>query len=312
MSKRKKIAILKDILGEPYLNSEEYLFYCPSCKHHKKKLSVNIAKNVFKCWVCDWSGKNIKRIVRRYGDVNHKVDWPSLENEIDIASFNEQLFATSVTEKEIKVPLPEKFKTLTTNKNSYESRMAIKYLLNRGVDHEDILKWKIGFCNEGKYSNRIIIPSFSQTGHCNYFIARSYVFSNRKYLNPSADKDIIFNHLYIDWDEDLTIVEGVFDAIKAGYNSIPILGSTLREQSKLFQEIVKNDTPVYLALDPDAEKKSWRIIERLLKYGIEVYKINILPYSDVGEMSKGEFKKRKENAELIDSDNYLLHKIMNI
>ena len=57
----------------------------------------------------------------------------------------------------------------------------------------------------------------------------------RKYLNPPADRDIIFNELYIDWDSDIILVEGAFDAIKAGPNSIPLLGSTLREESSLFQ-----------------------------------------------------------------------------
>ena len=44
-------------------------------------------------------------------------------------------------------------------------------------------------------------------------------------------------NLYLDWDKDITIVEGVFDAIVAG-NAIPLLGSTLRENSYIFQKIV--------------------------------------------------------------------------
>ena len=58
-------------------------------------------------------------------------------------------------------------------------------------------------------------------------------------LDP--DKNIIFNELYVDWDSDLVITEGIFDAIKAGPNSIPLLGSTVRENSKLFQKIIKFD-----------------------------------------------------------------------
>ena len=62
-------------------------------------------------------------------------------------------------------------------------------------------------------------------------------------------KDIIFNELYLDFDQDLVIVEGAFDAVIAGPNAVPILGSTLRENSKLFQLIVKNDTPIYIGND---------------------------------------------------------------
>ena len=39
---------------------------------------------------------------------------------------------------------------------------------------------------------------------------------------------------------------------------MPILGSTLRQDSLLFQAIAAHDTPVYLALDP-AEKAKWII-----------------------------------------------------
>ena len=115
--------------------------------------------------------------------------------------------------------------------------------------------WKMGYCTEGRYGGRIIVPSFNNSGDLNYFIARSYVGHRMKYLNPPVSKNVVFNELYVDWDEPVVIVEGVFDAITVGQNGIPILGSSLREESKLFQALVLNDTPVYLALDEDAEKK---------------------------------------------------------
>jgi len=74
----------------------------------------------------------------------------------------------------------------------------------------------------------------------------------------------------------------------------------------LFKKILNHDTPVYLALDTDAEKKSVRLISSLLKYGLEVYKIDIHPYNDVGDMSKEEFLSRKECARVMSPD-YLVH-----
>ena len=75
---------------------------------------------------------------------------------------------------------------------------------------------------------------------------------------------------------------GVFDAIVVGDNAIPILGSTLREDSRLFQALAIHDTPVYMALDHDAEKKAEWIIKSLLKYDLEVFKIPI-DEADVGD-----------------------------
>ena len=90
-------------------------------------------------------------------------------------------------------------------------------------------------------------------------------------------------------------MEGAFDAITAG-NAVPILGSSLREDSRLIQKVVEHDTPVYVALDPDAEKKAMTLIEKMISYDIELYKVCIHPYSDVGEMSKEEYQKRKKQA----------------
>ena len=84
MSEIKKLEILKNILGRYYTNNDEYLFHCPRCEHHKQKLSINIQKNVFKCWVCDWSGGNIYRIVKRYGLNTQRSAWSQFGEKIEI------------------------------------------------------------------------------------------------------------------------------------------------------------------------------------------------------------------------------------
>ena len=129
-------------------------------------------------------------------------------------------------------------------------------------------------------------------------------------MNPPTSKSkIIFNELYIDWQEDLVLTEGIFDAIVSGKNSVPILGSSLKEQSRLFKSIIRNDTPVYVALDPDAEEKAASLVENLIKYGAEVYKIQVFPYNDVGEMPKDEFARRKQNASFLTERDYLLYRL---
>ena len=60
-----------------------------------------------------------------------------------------------------------------------------------------------------------------------------------------------------------------------------------------------------MALDPDAEKKAMILIKKLLLYGIEVYKIDISGYKDVGEMSKEVFLERKTSARQITNEDYL-------
>ena len=118
-------------------------------------------------------------------------------------------------------------------------------------------------------------------------------------------KDIVFNELFLDFDEDLVIVEGVFDAIVAGPNAVPLLGSTLSENHPLLEKIVENDTPVYIGMDADAKKKELKIINLLLKHDIEIRKINIEPFSDIGQMKREIFLDKKQSAVLVNSENYL-------
>ena len=115
----------------------------------------------------------------------------------------------------------------------------------------------------------------------------------------------------MDWEEDVIIVEGVFDAIKAG-NAIPLLGSTLRKDTKLFQKIIAKKKEIYLALDPDAKKKTDRITNLFKRFGIDVYQIDVSGYDDVGEMSKAEFKRRKKESSVLETDDYLLEKVLAI
>ena len=313
MSDGKKRSILRSTLGYCYQSGNELLFACPKCNHHKNKLSVNIERDVFKCWVCEYSGRSIYRLVRRYGSYEQRKEWGQLTQQIDVSTFAEVLLQDdSFIEEEQTLDLPEEFVSLANKNLPKTSLYALNYLESRGIYKEDIVKWKIGYCDDGDFGSRIIVPSFGLTGKANFFIARSYGDDWRKYKNPQASKDIIFNELYLDFDEDMILVEGVFDAIKAGDNSVPILGSTLREHSKLFQKIVENDTPVYIALDPDVDRKTLRIIKLLLEYDIEVHKINILPYNDVGEMSRQQFIKRKEEATFIKSYDYLINEIFNL
>ena len=306
MNKQEALKILHETIGRYRETSkEEHYFKCPACNHHKHKFAVNLGKNAFHCWVCDYRGRSIRRLVRRYGSYLQLQKWDSISNRTDLERFADLFMEPVSREDQTKVELPAEFTSLCSEKIPATGIYAYRYLEKRGLTKADILKWKIGFCFGGEYRNRVIIPSFNDDGECNYFIARSYTGDSYKYKNPRASKDVVFNELFIDWNSDLVIVEGVFDALVAG-NAVPILGSTLRAGSELLRKIVWNDTPVYIALDPDAAAKERRIIKMLLEYDIELYKIDVSGYEDVGSMPKEVFQNRKKDSVLIDRENYLL------
>jgi len=314
MSEAEKIKILSNVLGTSYREGHsQLLFHCPSCEHHKKKLSINVERNLFKCWVCDYSGRNVFRIIKRFGTYTDKRDWSRLTQQVEIENFSEKLFGVSPQEEE-RLSLPEEFISLANKTLPPTATYPLNYLKSRGLTKEDIKRWKIGYCSSGEYEGRVVFPSFNLNGNLNYFVGRSYIGDWRRYINPSVRSDVVFNHLMLDFLKPVIIVEGVIDAIKAGTNSAPLLGSTLSETSILFSEIVKNDTTVYLALDSDASKKTERLIKLFLKYDIELYVVDLqgTPYEDVGDMPKEEFERLKTEAEKLDAEKFLVNRIMKI
>jgi DNA primase len=300
-----KLKLLKKALGHCWTNEEEHQFHCPKCNHHKLKLSVNIDKGVFKCWICDYSGTKISPLIRRFAP-SYYADWRLLEGEIDLDKYD-TIFADEVEAPPQIIDLPENFQTLTGKKTRLKQK-PLNYLYSRGFTDTDILNWKIGFCNFGEYQDRVIVPSFDSQGNVSFFIARSYTDDWMKYRNPKVSKDIIFNDLNVDWDNDVILVEGVFDAMKCK-NAIPLLGSTLRENSLLFQKICEKKPNVYLALDEDAKGKEFGIAKKLREYGIRTMSIKITPYSDIGEMPVAVVEERKQNADIVSDLDYLHYKL---
>lgn len=316
MNTDKKLSILRDILGDFTKSGQEYLFSCPNpgCNHQKKKMSINLDKNKFKCWICEFSGSSIFKLVRRFGSFRHKEEWPRTQDEFrrinELPSTLKKLFEDEESQEKT-FELPEEFQSLSFR--TAESEEAREYFSRRGGEFEDLYRWKPGFCASGDFSGRILFPSFNMDGKINYWVGRAI---NKRewppYKNLQSTRNIIFNELLIDWDLPVVLTEGIFDSIIAGKNSIPILGSTLQENSKLFQKIVHEDAVVYLALDPDAEKKSFKLIKQFLEYNIELFNVNIEGFKDVGEMTKEEFQKRKAQASMITQENFLDNKINSI
>ena len=69
--------------------------------------------------------------------------------------------------------LPKEFVSLC-NKETLASAIPLAYLKKRGINKEQVAKWKIGYCAQGEFEGRIIIPSFNMKGEPNFFVARAY------------------------------------------------------------------------------------------------------------------------------------------
>lgn len=299
---RKLIALRRALDEQGRLKGDELVSHCPKCKHHKTKLSVNLVTDFFHCWVCGWGGSNILLILaldpeRSFYD-EYKYELDQKHGKIE-----------KVEKKHIPVVLPREFVSLSDERRSLHFRQAIAYLADRGVSADDMRLYKLGFCEEGEYKNRVIFPSFDEFGELNFFYGRSIYKSDLKYKHGEFDKDVIYNDLLVDWKFPITIVEGPMDAIKAGSNAVPVMGSRLRE-GKLLAKIVHSKVPVYVALDnPNLEKRAGNnlisTIDLLMSYGVEVRHVHLGLRKDPGECSRQEFDEFVRSSVPLTSGAYL-------
>lgn len=292
MNKEKKLYMLRKVLGREAFNAgDEYLFFCPKHKHHKPKLSINIESDLFHCWVCGLGGHTLKPLLRLNGTTSDYNEYCEVVGD-DVG----------IKSKKYDVPkLPEEFISLTKKSNNPHVKKAIKYLRERNISNKDILRYKLGFCLDGEYKYRIIIPSFDYMGRLNFFVGRKiYEYLGWPYKHGNFDKNIIFNDYLIDWTRPITLVEGPFDAMVAHDNAIPLQGSEFNENSQLLAKIVAHGTPTYVCLDSEekAQKKQMKIAKLLMSYNIPTYCINVgnHGYNDVGEMNKEKFAIIKQDS----------------
>jgi DNA primase len=258
------LTLLQEILGNYIQQKDEYLFACPFCHSgHKKKLSVNISNNKWKCWICGSKGGHIIWLLKK---LNVSKDL--------LAKFKQELSETDIKEfksttAEVTLRLPSEYKPLWKVEKSHPYYHAIKYLKNRGITSDDILRYRIGFCTEGPYANRIILPSYDRNNHLNYFTARLFYNDGMKYKNPPVSKNVICFENMVAWDAPIILCEGMFDAITLRRNAIPLLGKTLPKT--LEQALLQNKTrQVIIFLDEDARIEALKLEQHLRQYDIDV------------------------------------------
>ena len=256
--------ILSEFLGKPKsdyvdLNSNlNFEFNCPRCAEEngfipdgKYNLSVNLAKGggLFQCWRCSTHSDDMRGRMRKlftlYGTdelwAEYKRNVISMrESEYYKINYGSEEIRFGDEEEKEALDFPYSFRKVD---EKAKNTLAYCYLRGRGIDDRIIRKYGIGYTSfentDPILSHRIVVPSYNAYGELNYWVARDYTGRARqRYANPRMEKkDIIFGESLVNWDNDITLCEGVFDAIVVP-NAIPLLGKSLTPEYRLYQEIM--------------------------------------------------------------------------
>lgn len=290
MVNQQLIQLLESVLGGgiKLKKNGEYKFSCPAhTETHGPKLQIQLDDNESKfqsyhCWVCGFRGEKLTSLFKKVGasfdrhqELNRMLGIKTIKklNKYD-------LFFKKDEDKEyiVSVNLPDEFIPLWTDEYSWspDFKQAKHYLLNkRKLTELDILRYRIGYAEDGLYNGMVIIPSYDERGLLNFYTGR-IIYDNVKYKHkkPNVSNNIIGFELFINWKLPVTICESSFDAITIKNNAIPLFGKQI--SSNLYQKILETKPPrLNICLDSDAYESSFNIIKKFISQGINVYFVTI-------------------------------------
>lgn len=251
------------------------VYYCPVCKHYKRKLEINTVTGKYHCWVCGLSGTSLKTLFKKLGlsgeylgqiykntETYRKLPQNDINAILEIFSEKKSLPVESLI-------LPKEYRSFYDDDLTLIGRHTLQYLKSRNITKYDVLRYNIGYCEGGQFHGRVLIPSYDASGQLNFYSTRSiFEDAKMKYVNSFGSKDIIGFEMFVDYNQPITLVEGAFDAISIRNNAVPLFGKTL--SNKLKSALISNKVQsVNIVLDNDALSDSIRISEFLLKNSIE-------------------------------------------
>ena len=249
--------------GNKLKKTNEYMYWSPFVQHHKPKLQVNIETGKWHCWVSNQGGHNLFQLLKQVNA--DRILFKELSDAVGSTYYT----SDKKDDKQIILNLPKEAKPLWNGGDSVQKLHALKFIMERGLTMEDVVRYNLHYCLNGVYQNRIIVPSYDSNGQLNYFVGRDFYKGGMKYKNPPIPKDIIGFDLYIDWSQPIVLCEGVFDAIAIKNNSIPLFGKTILP--KIFEKIInKKVKHIIISLDEDAFQDSLKMIKKFFDNGISV------------------------------------------
>jgi DNA primase len=290
------------------------VYFCPVCKHYKRKLEINTITGKYHCWVCGLSGTSLKTLFKKLGlsseylgQIYKNTQTYRKLPQDDISSILE-IFSERKIEQTVQLVLPQEYHSFYDDDLTLVGRHALQYLKSRNITKYDVLRYNIGYCDGGQFHGRVLIPSYDASGQLNFYSTRSvFEDAKMKYVNSYSSKDIIGFEMFVDYNQPITLVEGAFDAIAIRNNAIPLFGKTL--SNKLKSSLICNTVrKVNIVLDNDALFDSIRISEFLLKNNIET-KVVKLDGKDPSEIGFEKTWELIENTPVLDFESLFRMKL---
>jgi len=270
------VALLNGLLNQTARlrkGGNQAVYFCPCCNHYKRKLEINLETGQWHCWTCNIKGSFLGSFLKKVNaSKSYREKLAELTGDLRLVQRRKGKQNPNL------VSLPEEFHPLAKSIASIEYKNAMVYLKRRGVLREDIIRYNIGYCENGDYAFHIIIPSYDAEGNLNFFMGRRYYDSEGTipHKKPEVSMDLVGFESFVNYSQPLNLCEGVFDAIAIRNNAIPLFGKY--PSKKLREKMILNGVQrVNMVLDDDALDDAIKNYQLLVKNvpGISVFLVKL-------------------------------------
>jgi len=224
-------------------SAEGYNLMCPYHLDKNPSLSVNTRKGVFICFGCGEKG-TLRKLISKLTDGAVRI----ADKSIDVAPVQEI------------VSLPVDYVPLWGKVSSTFGKQALKYLHNRGVTNDQMRRFQLGYCGNGRYIGRIIAPVITN-GKLLSFVARDFTGKSEtkvKYPRGSRASEGLFGYDQMRKEGRLSrrvvLTEGWGDALAVdrvlpNKTGVLALGSNRISMTQL--NLLENTPHIVVVLDSD-------------------------------------------------------------
>lgn len=283
---------------------------CPFCGKDGR-FYVNAESGRWICFKCENAGKSIAGVIAQIEDITYERanalmmrQSVQFKRKMTPATLLARIRAvrpsamTPEPEAQVDFPLPEEFRPVFNGK----VWKFPTYLKARGIARETAKAWGMGFCNNGRFGGRVIIPVKCPNG--NSYTGRTvHKDVDPRYLNP---KGADHGRLFCGWNMvkhkgSIVLVEGPLDAVKMWQHGIPaiaMMGKVLHpEQFEMLRAAYPPDSEITIMTDPEEIKAPRKIAKRLLIRYDRVYIAKLPEGVDPGSSTKKQAQKAMDLAE---------------
>lgn len=270
-------------------------YNCVFCGDTRERLFINVDRQVCYCHNCQYA-QSLVTFLSDYSHISWKDalkiyrDYEGYERPLteDLeAEVYSKLFKTEIEIEKYVYPLPEEYIPIDQARGK-AGQKAVDYIRNRGISISTAIEQNLGYCAEGKYANRIILPDY-EDGELVYWQSRTWLPTPkdpikkkmfRKVLNPSLTKEQVEDGVVaVDKSEVISnidgarklgmavVTEGRFDALTIPGIGVCTHGKCMSDEQ--FMKLVTNkDTINIVAVmyDGDAFKHTLNTAKRLYQH----------------------------------------------